>query len=214
MVTGESGKPVVLAAGPDDRIVNLVRAAGVASVAEGTTLTRLFVSGTKIEIIETHAVTSEQVAEVEPDKARVFILGHRWALATATRCTVTVAGTDAREDLPVATPAALVAMKLHAIQDRSSDEKRASDAWDLYRLLNSYNRDGTLSNAFADGPPGLTALVAGALTRVFRTEVTRTRHWIVGYGEPGWSQVLSTQVLADITDEFVTGLELRSPLGE
>lgn len=78
MVTGESGKPVVLAAGPDDRIVNLVRAAGVASVAEGT----------------------------------------------------------------------------------------------------------------------------------------RTRHWIVGYGEPGWSQVLSTQVLADITDEFVTGLELRSPLGE
>ncbi len=138
----------------------------------------------------------------------------RWALETATRCTVTVAGTDAREDLPVATAAALVAMKLHAIQDRSSDEKRASDAWDLYRLLNSYNRDGTLSNAFADGPPGLTALVAGALTRVFRTEVTRTRHWIVGYGEPGWSQVLSTQVLADITDEFVTGLELRSPLGE
>jgi len=46
--------------------------------------------------------------------------------------------------MTVAAPAALVAMKLHSIQDRKQERpaKAASDAEDLYRLIREHNGNG------------------------------------------------------------------------
>jgi hypothetical protein len=120
--------------------------------------------------------------------------------------TITVVDSDVEADIPVATPAALVAMKLHAIQDRTQDRKRSSDAWNLYRLLHDHNAAGEVAAALNLGPLGLRGLVAGALDRVFRSDVTRTRRYIHGYGEPAWVDVMTDDALGQLATELVEGL--------
>ena len=46
-------------------------------------------------------------------------------------------------------------------------------------------------------PGGLVELVVEALDRVCRTDVTRTRHWVRGYGAPEWSATLTDEAMAD-----------------
>lgn len=167
-----------------------------------STSTRLLFGDTKVEIIETMALTPADVADVEPERARLFVLAHRWALDSATACTITILTTDVSETVPVATAAALVAMKLHSIQDRTDDRKRASDAWDLYRLLESHNRSGDISRAFAGGPETLGELAATALQRLFVTAATQTRRWVVGFGEPSWPDLLTAEALTELAAEF------------
>ncbi len=103
-------------------------AAGVATRATDTASVRLYIDGTKVEIIDTQPLTDDQAREIEPALNRLFVLSHRWALDSATSCTIAVVASDVEETVPVATPAALVGMKLHAIETRSDDRKRASDA--------------------------------------------------------------------------------------
>lgn len=166
----------------------------------------LYIGGTKVDIIETERIDPADVADIQPDRARLFVLAHRWALETATECTLAVAGADLDVGVPVATPSALVAMKLHSIETRSEDHKRASDAWDLYRLLDAHNSEGRITAMLAAGPHGLAPLIAAFLDRLFRVEVTRTRHWIRGYGEPAWVEVLTDDALAEVAAEVVEGL--------
>ena len=137
---------------------NLV-AAGIAERDEGLAVTRIFIEGTKVEIIETAALDSEDVASVEPDKARLFLLAHRWALESATPLRIGVIGTSVEIEVPVATSASLVAMKVHAIQDRNDDRKRASDAWDLFRLVDLTSGEPAFASDFATAPDGLVNLV-------------------------------------------------------
>ena len=89
-------------------------------------------------------------------------------------------------------------MKLHAIQDRSEDRKRASDAWDIFRLLEGHNAAGEVSAAIIEGPERLAHVVVSALDRMFRSDVTRTRRWIQAYGEPLWAQRMTREALASI----------------
>jgi hypothetical protein len=93
----------------------------------------------------------------------VFGLAHRWALETATPVTISVADTELEFEIAVALPAALVAMKLNSIQGRSEDRRRASDAWDIYRLLEALNSAGEITRALAGGPEriGFSATPAG-----------------------------------------------------
>jgi hypothetical protein len=81
----------------------------------------------------------------------------------------------------VATAPALVAMKLHAIEDRRGDSvlKRASDAWVLYRLLVDLDRGGLVRSALATAPNPLPKLVRSAALRVLVTGATRTRSWLL-----------------------------------
>ena len=146
------------------------------------------------------AVSPSEAGGVETERARLFVLAHRWALESATDCMITVVNSDVSEAVPVASPAALVAMKLHSIQDRSADRKRASDAWDLYRLLDAYNRSGEISRAFLNGPDTLAELAEGALGSVFRTAVTRTRHWLVGFGAREWGEILTVEAVGELAE--------------
>jgi Nucleotidyl transferase AbiEii toxin, Type IV TA system len=197
--------PVGLVSEPGSVADNLL-GAGVARAATDTSSIRLFIGETKVEIIETERLNATEAADIEPERSRLFVLAHRWALETASPVTVSVTGTEVQATVPVATPAALVAMKLHSIQDRSQDRKRASDAWDLFRLLQTHNAAGEIAAAIAHGPPGLAPIASAALDRIFRTDVTRTRRWIHGYGEPVWTQLMTDDALADLATEIIVGI--------
>jgi hypothetical protein len=184
---------------------NLV-AAGVARPATDTSSIRLFVANAKVEFIETQRLDPTETADIEPERSRLFVLGHRWALESATPMTISVVDTHVQAVLPVATPAALVAMKLHSIQDRSQDQKRASDAWDLYRLLVVHNADGEITAAIANGPQGLASIAAKALDRFFRSDATRTRRWINAYGDPAWIPMMNDEALAGVAAVVIDGL--------
>lgn len=97
---------------------------------------------------------------------------HTWVLDTAARIRVT-SGDDptVHATAPFATPGALVAMKLRAIESRSTArlDKRAGDAWDLYRILVDLNADGAVRAELLAAPPALRDLVAAAVDRVLVT---------------------------------------------
>lgn len=184
---------------------NLV-AAGVAERVEGGQTVRVDVGGTKVEIIDTAALHGADAADVEPDRARLFVLAHRWALETATPIRIGVTGTDIEVEVPVATPAALVAMKLHAIEDRNDDTKRASDAWDLFRLITTHGNAHAFVAAYRSAPDGLVDLARASIERVFGTDVTRTRRWIQVYGQPDWAAHAHDDALIDIAALFTRAL--------
>lgn len=140
----------------------------------------MLVDGTKIEILGVGPVDESDLVGLPPKHAH-FVAAHAWALDTATPFEL-VAGADrqVRAVAPFATPAALVAMKLHAIEDRSAAglAKRAGDAWDIYRLLLDLDGDASVRAAMAAAPATLRELVADAVERVMVTNAVRTRGWL------------------------------------
>ena len=142
---------------------------------------RLLLEGTKVEVIEVGQMPPSKDLDELSDRERLFIASHSWALQTATALTVASAGPDARQaTAPFATAAALVAMKLHAIQDRSGDSqaKRAGDAWDLHQLLTLHNRSGAIATVLREAPEALAEAVRQATDTVLVTGATRTRSWL------------------------------------
>lgn len=196
-------QPTVVSAGSaaDDLVV-----AGVAVRDERGSVVRVHVEGTKVEIIETMSVDADSAAGIEPDKARLFVLSHRWALESATPLRIRVIDTDVESEVPVATPTALLAMKLHAFQDRKDDRKRASDAWDMFRLIDVLAGGTDLAGALASAPAPLLPLVTAGLQRAFRDDVTRTRRWLQAYGDPGWAALATEDALADALDTFLAAV--------
>lgn len=91
----------------------------------------MLLEGIRVEVIDVGQLPPTEDLDDLSDRQRLFIASHSWALSTATPLTVASEGPDASDaTAPFATPAALVAMKLHAIQDRSGDgqAERAGDA--------------------------------------------------------------------------------------
>lgn len=192
-------EPAVLAAGTAAE--NLV-AAGIGERVDGIEVVRVFVQGTKVEIIETAAFDPADVAHIEPDEARLFVLSHRWALESATPLRIGVMDSAVQIEVPVATSPALVAMKLHAIQNRSDDRKRASDAWDLFRLIDVTSGEQAFTDELRTAPDALIDLVGAAVERIFRRDVIRTRRWIQVYGDPAWAAAATEDTLAEMADAF------------
>jgi hypothetical protein len=176
---------------------NLVEAR-LARRESGSETIRVWVGPTKVEIIETQAVPEEEATAIEPELSRLFVLAHRWALETATPLYLTVRGDEVTALIDVAQPAALVAMKLHSIHARTEERKRASDAWDLARLLDTHNIDGSITRELVHGPFGLYDLAAAQLRRAFVDEVTRTRRRLLVYGDPSWAALMTEDRLIDL----------------
>lgn len=177
---------------------------GIAQSDPGGRDHRVFIDGTKLEIIETQAL-NDDVDDIESAPDRLFVLGHRWALDSAELLRITVAGTDVDVTLPVATPAALVATKLHAFCDRSRDEKRASDAYDIFRLIESYDREGDVVAALNDGPHGLAEVVRELAAEQLVENAERVIRYLKVYGEPVWSEISAAdirRVLGSLVDRL------------
>ena len=156
---------------------------------------RVLVGGTKVEILRVGPIDDDDLVGVPPKDA-LFVAAHVWALDTATPLTL-IAGDDpeVRATAPLATPAALVAMKLHAIEDRSASGlgKRAGDAWDIYRLLVDRDADGEIREALTGAPARLRELVRDSASRVLVTNALRTRGWMQA-GEPSIAAITADEL--------------------
>ena len=127
--------------GDDIDIVQLLVDEGADRQANGVILA----GGEKVDLI----AVSEYRADELPDDAgqRAFILSHRWALDGATLLNLVVTdrsgGVVAEATTPVASIEALVAMKLASAPARREPaiHKRASDIFDVYRLLAVHDVD-------------------------------------------------------------------------
>lgn len=142
---------------------------------------QVMVEETKVEVIGVGSLDYDALDGLT-DRQRLFVAAHRWALDTATDLNV-VAGADqsVAAQAPFATPAALVAMKLHAIQDRrvaGGQDKRASDADDVYRLLLRFDAEGSLRADLSTAPEVLRRAVRDALQLFFVDQAVRTSRWL------------------------------------
>jgi hypothetical protein len=139
---------------------------------------RVYLHGTKVEVIGTGAVTESDLDGLD-DRQILFVAGHRRALETATPLTL-VGDDGVRATVPVARAGALVAMKLHAIQDRRAaggNDKRAGDAWDIYRLLTDLDLAATAAE-LRSGSESLRRAVTAAAHRILVDRVGRTLGWL------------------------------------
>ncbi len=128
-----------------------------------------------VDVIATLPVGSSELDGLD-DGNRLFFLGHRWAFDTAKPLQL---GTRRRTDLvevPVATPAGLVAAKSHAVgypRAIRRATKHGGDLYDVFRLLEVFDADGSIADEIADAPHGLGPLIAAVLRQEILTNPAR-----------------------------------------
>lgn len=123
---------------------------------------RVLIAGVTIDVIDTEPFEPQDLDGLDTGD-QLFVVSHRWALDTATGTEIAAGGETA--SIRVATAPALVAMKSGAVScdHRREPRKRASDLYDLYRLILEYDRTGAISEALTAAPHSLGRLVADAL---------------------------------------------------
>ena len=162
----------------DDDAGELRPALAVVSATEppaGADPSIVLADGTKVDVMTTGSWRREQLPEDDLD--RMFVLAHWWAVETAVPTRLVVVDDRrilVRADAPIAGPAALVAAKLQSMRRRRRDPiKAASDAYDIYRLLSTRDRDGAIGTALAGAPVDLGSCAAAALDETFVTDAER-----------------------------------------
>ena len=175
-------------------VVRLV-GAGVGQPVEASRAQSIDVDGTVVDVIDTTALPAD-VAELPAEpKDKLFVCAHRFGYETASP--IRLATGDHHVTIRVATPAALVAMKSHALRYASAPRrtlKRASDLFDLYKLIES-SRVNDLAASLADTPWGLDRQVLTALTED-----------VAGHYESAAANLRSsgvTQIAATDPDDFI-----------
>ncbi len=141
---------------------------------------RVLIDGIKVEVQGTEPFALADLDGLN-DKQILYVGAHRYALESATPITLVAQADQTRTTVPVATPGALFTMKLHAIEDRRSGggiDKRAGDAWDIYRILLDLDRDGTVREELVALPLPLRRVVADTAERILVERSTRTISWL------------------------------------
>lgn len=124
----------------------------------------IVIDGIRVDVIPTYDVSEDDLADID-DGPRLFVASHRWALDTAEtvrlRCTTSTATTSI--DVRLATPAALIAAKSHAIgfaRSRRRATKHTSDLLDVYRLVDRYHLRSDLVSQLIGAPGGIAQVIA------------------------------------------------------
>jgi len=165
---------------------------------------RVLIDGIKVEIQGTEPIAPADLDGLT-DKQILYVGAHRYALESATMVTLVAQSEKIRATVPIATPGALLAMKLHAIEDRrpsGSLDKRAGDAWDIYRILLDLDRTGAVRDELAAVSPTLRRVVAETTRRILIDQATRTVSWLKAGDErmavitPEELQALAEPILA------------------
>jgi hypothetical protein len=157
-----------------------------------------------VDVIATVPVGTEELDGLD-DGNRLFFLGHRFAFDTATPLQL---GTRDRGDLveiSVATPAGLVAAKSHAVGHPRAIRratKHAGDLYDVFRLLEVFDTDGSIGEAIAAAPHDLGALVATVLTTEILANPARAAHQM----SINSLDLLSTDQVVETVEPFVATL--------
>lgn len=121
----------------------------------------LFVDNVKVDVIPTSPLAEGDLDGLT-DKDILFLAGHRWAFERAEPALLSIAGTSPLA-IQVATPAGLVATKSHAVGFPTAARratKHGSDLLDLFRLVDLYNTDGSLTHELRSGPTNLARIIA------------------------------------------------------
>ncbi|MCZ7525603.1 MAG: nucleotidyl transferase AbiEii/AbiGii toxin family protein [Acidimicrobiia bacterium] len=182
--------------GGADAVIRLLVEAGGTKVADGVLL-----EGVEVDVI---GVGDFEAADLEglDTSDRAFVVSHRWALDTAEPVRISVVDEhhieQAGADMRLATPAALVAMKAGAIPRRRDEgrAKRASDVYDVYRLLRAHNPAGAVAGALSEAPHGLAAWCARQIRLLLGDEVERTARWLAVDGSPAMQAVAADDLRA------------------
>lgn len=160
---------------------------------------RIFIDATMVEVINTSSITGPDLDGLDDHQA-FFVASHRWALETATPLTLTSDGGE-QATVPVARASALLAMKLNAIQERRPHaglDKRAGDAWDIYRLITDLG-SATIARELRSAQPRLLTLVTEAAAQVLIDRAGRTRGWLRA-GDDAMASVEVEDLVAAGTD--------------
>jgi hypothetical protein len=131
-----------------------------------------------VDVIATLPVGSDELDGLD-DANRLFFLGHRFAFDTATRLQLGTRDRQQIVDIPVATPAGLVAAKSHAVGHPRAIRratKHAGDLYDVFRMLEVFDADGPISDAIAHAPHDLGPLVAQVLQREILVNPAKAAH--------------------------------------
>ncbi|MFA5890830.1 MAG: nucleotidyl transferase AbiEii/AbiGii toxin family protein [Actinomycetota bacterium] len=192
--------------GDEGDAVQILLAHGARPQANGVILA----GGEKVDLI---SVGDYAVADL-PENAgeRAFVLAHRWALDGASRLTLVVTTSGgavaAAVTTPVASVASLVAMKLASTRARrrGAQHKRASDVFDVFRLLSAHDADGSVARALQSAPGDLAPIVRDLASVVLVEEAVRSARWLQAAGDPQ---------MQDVTAEDLrrVGTPLRNNLG-
>ncbi|MCU1346411.1 MAG: hypothetical protein JWL70_2677 [Acidimicrobiia bacterium] len=163
---------------------------------------RVYVDGTKVEMIGTGAITDLDLDGLDAREI-LFVAAHRWALETATPV-ILLGDHGTRATVPMARASALVAMKLGAVQGRRAAggvDKRASDAWDIYRLLTDVDV-ATTALEIQSALPGLQQAVAAAVRDILVDHAGRTHGWLRS-GDSETASIRAEDLVAAGTDLLV-----------
>ena len=141
------------------------------------------VDGVIVQVIDTYEL-DDDVADIEPETNQLFVVSHRYAYETAEAVRV-IAGDSVDEILEIATPAALLATKAHALEDRNEPRKRASDTTDIIGLLDT-NEDQII-DALLRAPHNLGPLVARSIRRTLIDDAARRARDLLTFGDADWA---------------------------
>jgi hypothetical protein len=148
--------------------------------ADPTGAHRVLIDGIKVEVQGTEPFTPTDLVGLT-DKQILYVGAHRYALESATAVTLVAQAEQARATVPLATPGALFAMKLHAIEDRRAGgglDKRAGDAWDMYRILLDLDRSSEVRDELSALPDPLREVITDSVERIFVERAARTISWL------------------------------------
>lgn len=167
--------------------------------AEPTTNGARF-EGVQIDVIPTGDFTEGDVVALD-EYDRAFITSHRWAFDSAEAVEIVVStrdGVQVRTTTSLATPAALVAMKLGAIPRRklTNPGKRASDLYDIYRMIQVCNPRGELAANLGGAPNALGPWCRDQLQSLLVDEAERASLWLATEGSPAMQTVSADDLRA------------------
>ena len=144
--------------------------------------------GVQIDVIATGDFSEDDIAALD-EYDRAFVASHRWAFDSAERLQIVVFtrdGVQASTEVALATPSALVAMKLSAIPRRklANPAKRASDLYDIYQLIQVFNRRGDLAAGLGRAPHDLGPWCRDQLDGLLVDQAERSSLWLATEGSP------------------------------
>jgi hypothetical protein len=158
-------------------------------------------AGVEFDVIETQPITDDELDGFD-DGHKLFLAGHRWALVTATPVRLASGGTEVV--VPVATAAGLVAAKSHALgygRPQRRATKRGGDLYDVFRLLEVFDAQGSVAIELTSAPCELGRIVAD----VMRTEVlTSPARSVRAMNDAGGA--VDMDQLLDVFEPFVEAL--------
>jgi hypothetical protein len=173
--------------------------------------------GTKVDVIE---VAPDLVLEDLPEsnqQQRMFALAHWWMADTAEAVELTLVDREdghvrARLGLRLARSPALVAAKLQSIPTRRDEtqDKRESDAYDVYRLLQADRSAQQVPVALASAPGDLGEWCTSYLEDLFVSHATRTALWISSVAPGESAEAGDVEALGSIVCEALRAAASRS----